>query len=285
MPRQQTSRLPMRVTRSKTVGTKSELSVEETVEEVSTTAENSPVKAQQLSNTEDATIESEEEKGEEEKGEEEEEEEEEEEAAEPATAPTNYDSDEIIYSSDDEEGGASGAEEAVSAAAAKELALATAQVAREKEIKEKTLARQKRREKAEWLKAQQSTKKEKLASRLTRLPDELLQAAAELEKAEEEEGEESVKAVGGKHTRLPDDPEDELRPKKKGKKQKGEYVIGGFRVVNRTAMKKPPAADPATLRFRRDQLFRPQVPRTDAVKSMTAAGRIQGPAPFFIRQS
>ncbi|KAI8587968.1 hypothetical protein BDZ88DRAFT_490027, partial [Geranomyces variabilis] len=260
MPRRpQPSRLPKRVTRRSAVLTPiAEPSVEEPIveEEVSAIEESSPV-------TEDVADESDQQDQEDQ--EEQEEEKVDENAEEPSATAARYDSDEIVYSSDDDEGGASGAEEAVSAAAAKELALATAQVAREKEIREKTVARQKRREKAERLNAQQSTKKEKLASRLTRLPDELLQAAVELEDAEEaaEEEEEQAKSAGGKHTRLHDDLDDDARPKKKGKKRKGEYVVGGFRVVNRKEMKKPPAADPATIHFRRDHLLRPQIPRTD----------------------
>lgn len=131
-------------------------------------------------------------------------------------------------------------------------------------LRRKAEEKQKRRERDARLALQQKDKKMRIAERVRRLPDEVLQAAQELEEIEEEEETQGLKK--GKHTRMADDDEN---PRKRSKKKgtAGEYEVGGFRVVARNIAPKPPAADPAVLEFRNRQLFGGRVKRADGMFS------------------
>ncbi|KAI9105410.1 hypothetical protein DFS34DRAFT_599255 [Phlyctochytrium arcticum] len=199
-----------------------------------------------------------------------------------------YDSYEIAYSSDDEAPSDDDDEapEAVSVKTTRDNAILALAEAKEKEQKQIADDKKRRRAHNARLTAQQEEKKARLVSKLTRLPEELLEAAERLDEEEEASG--SQTRPEGTHTRLrEEDSDDEGSSPRTGKRRKavneGERIVGQFRVVARNAVAQKPAADPKVLEFRQKQLFGDRVKRGNAIANASAAQRSHGPAAFFVR--
>ncbi|KAJ3090004.1 hypothetical protein HK102_004932 [Quaeritorhiza haematococci] len=200
------------------------------------------------------------------------------------------DEEEIVYSSEEENDSEGEAPEAVSLKNTKESALDAVREAREREKKIKEAEKQKRREKDERLKKQSSEKKAKVSDKAWRLPEDVLEAAAEASKEVEEDDKSSsvqeTSAKSNKKVFTDDDfPESATRPSKKAKRTKtNRFDVGGIQVVTLNGRSELSAELQASATsFRKKMLHGNYVKRGSAILEMSRKDR--GAAIHFVRKA